>query len=58
MLQGFIHPAARFRLAGLLAAAGEREEAREHYRIFLDTFTDPDPELQWMVDQARAALVG
>jgi len=55
MLQGFIHPAARFKLAGLQARMGEVPAAREHYRIFLDTFTDPEPEFRWMVEEARQA---
>lgn len=56
ILQGFIHPAARFRLAGLYVETGEVEKAREQYRLFLDTFTDPDPEVQWMVEEARSRL--
>jgi len=55
MLQGFIHPAARFKLAGLYARMGDVQAAREHYRIFLDTFTDPEPEFRWMVEEARQA---
>jgi tetratricopeptide (TPR) repeat protein len=55
-LQGFIHPAARFRLAGLYVETGETEKAREQYRIFLDTFTAPDPEVQWMVEEAQSRL--
>lgn len=58
LIQGFIHPAARFKLAGLHARIGEVGEARKHYRIFLETFTDPDPEFQWMVTEARAAVEG
>jgi DNA-binding SARP family transcriptional activator/tetratricopeptide (TPR) repeat protein len=53
MLQGYIHPAARFKLAGLYQQLGDTERAREHYRIFLDTFTDPDPEFERMVEEAR-----
>jgi hypothetical protein len=56
MLQGYIHPAARFKLAGLFDQVGDAERAREHYRIFLDTFTDPDPDFEWMVEQARGRL--
>jgi len=58
MIQGFIHPAARFKLARLNGEVGDAEKAWDHYRIFLDTFTDPDPEFQWMVDEARAAMEG
>ena len=55
-LQGFIHPAARFKLAGLYAEVGDSAGAREQYRIFLDTFTDPDPDFEWMVEEAREGL--
>ena len=55
-LQGFIHPAARYKLAGLYGDVGNPEKAREHYRIFLATFTDPDPDLRWMVEEAGRAL--
>jgi len=55
-LQGYIHPAARFKLAGLYADVGNPGKAREHYRIFLDTFTDPDPDFRWMVEEARLGL--
>ncbi|MGW8265571.1 MAG: BTAD domain-containing putative transcriptional regulator [Longimicrobiales bacterium] len=56
MLQGFIHPAARFKLAGLYVQMGNARAAREQYRIFLDTFTDPEPDFQWMVGEARRGL--
>jgi DNA-binding SARP family transcriptional activator len=56
MLQGYIHPAARFKLAGLYAQVGNAGMAREHYEIFLDTFTDPEPEFEWMVEEARRGL--
>lgn len=55
-LQGYIHPAARLKLAGLLAGVGNVAEAREHYRIFLDHFNDPDPDVEWMVERARQGL--
>lgn len=56
MLQGYIHPAARFKLAGLYAEAGDTGRARHHYRVFLDTFTDPEPDFAWMVEEARRGL--
>jgi len=56
MLQGFIHPAARFKLADLYARVGDTPAAREQYRSFLETFTDPDPEFRWMVEEARDRL--
>lgn len=55
-LQGFIHPAARFKLAGLYAEAGDAQDAREQYRQFLDIFTDPEPEFRWMVGEARRGM--
>ncbi|MCG6955969.1 MAG: hypothetical protein LJF04_08250, partial [Gemmatimonadetes bacterium] len=58
MIQGFIHPAARFKLAGLYAEMGNDGEARQQYRTFLDTFTDPEPEFRGMVHQAAAYLSG
>lgn len=56
LIQGFIRPAARFKLAGLYRDLGETDWAREHHRIFLDTFTQPEPEFRWMVEEARNAL--
>jgi hypothetical protein len=58
MIQGFIRPAARFKLAGLYAETGNPHKARDHYRIFLDTFTHPEPEFRWMVEEARAFVAG
>ena len=55
-LQGFIRPAARMRLARLYADTGQGALAQAHYAAFLATFTDPDPEVRWMVDEAQAAL--
>jgi tetratricopeptide (TPR) repeat protein len=40
----------------LLARLGRVEEARRHWRIFSETFTQPDPEVAHLVDEARAAL--
>ena len=31
-------------------------EVVEHYAAFLDAFTDPDPEFEWMVEEAQAEL--
>lgn len=56
LLQGFIHPAARLKLAGLYAQVGDVRAAREHYQIFLDTFTDPEPDFEWMVEEATRGL--
>ncbi len=56
MLQGYIHPAARFKLARLYAEVGDAEKSEAHYRAFLDLFTDPDPDYVWMVEEARSEL--
>ena len=37
-------------------ADSSRRRFEEHYLTFLDTFTQPDPEYEWMVTEARAAL--
>ena len=50
------YSAAHFRLGQLYAQVGRREETLDHFTIFLNTFTDPDPEYVWMVDEARAAV--
>jgi hypothetical protein len=47
---------AEFRLGKLSTQMGDYKRARRHYGIFLDTFTRPDPEYQWMVTEARQAL--
>jgi len=53
---GFFRPTARLKLGRLYAEVNDAERAREHYQAFLDTFTDPDPEYEWMVEQAREGL--
>jgi len=44
------------RLVLLYARMGRLQEARQHWEIFQQTFTDPDPELHPMIDEARQAL--
>lgn len=56
MLPGYVHPAARFKLARVYARIGDVEACREQYRAFLDVFTDPDPEWVWMVQEAKRAV--
>jgi len=56
MLQGYVLPAARFKLAGVYAQIGDVGKAEEQYRAFLDLFTNPDPELAWMVAEANGAI--
>ena len=42
--------------AEIYEQSGDAQRAIEHYRAFLALWTDADPELQPMVEQARAAL--
>jgi tetratricopeptide (TPR) repeat protein len=46
----------RFKLGQLHSEIQNSEAAAAHFTAFLEVFTDPDPEYQWMVDEARAAL--
>ncbi|MGH7566567.1 MAG: tetratricopeptide repeat protein, partial [Gemmatimonadota bacterium] len=43
-------------LAEIYEQSGDREQAIEHYRAFVGLWGDADPELQPMVQEARAAL--
>ncbi len=54
---GLPYSAAHFKLGQLYTQIGDTAKAIEHYATFLDTFTDPDPEYEWMVEQARAEVV-
>ena len=53
---GLTHSFARRRAALAYDQLGNRDEAIEHWRVFLNDFTDPDPDYQWMVDDARTEL--
>jgi tetratricopeptide (TPR) repeat protein len=44
------------RLVLLYARMGRLREARQHWEIFQQTFTAPDPELLPMIEEARQAL--
>jgi serine/threonine-protein kinase len=54
--RGFTHSFAHQRLVLLYARLGRPDDARRHWKIFSETFTNPDPELRHLVDEARAAL--
>jgi tetratricopeptide (TPR) repeat protein len=54
--RGLTHSFAHQRLVLLYARLGRLDEARRHWRVFSDTFTNPDPELVHLVDEAQAAL--
>jgi serine/threonine-protein kinase len=47
---------AKFRHARVLTRLGRADEGRSAWIAFLDVFTDPDPEYQWMVDEANESL--
>lgn len=57
LTKGLTFSFAEFRLGKLYTQWGDYKRARRHYGIFLDTFTRPDTEYQWMVTEARQALV-
>jgi hypothetical protein len=44
------------RLVVLYARMGRLEDARRHWKIFSETFTNPDPEVRHLIDEARDAL--
>lgn len=53
----FLAPA-QLRRAEIHDRRGERPQAAEHYRRFLELWQDADPELQPLVTQARQRLEG
>ena len=53
---GIPYAFAHRRLARLYTRMGQYDVAEEHWRAFLDVFTEPDAEVQWMVDEARAEV--
>ena len=50
---GFLDPRYVLRLAELLDEAGESEEAREHYRWFVELWEGADDRFQPLVRRAR-----
>ncbi len=56
-VRGLFSSFAHHRLVLLYARMGRLEDARRHWKIFEDIFTNPDPELRPMVEEARQALV-
>jgi hypothetical protein len=53
---GLTYSFAHRRAALLYGQIGNVEKAVEHWRAFLDAFTQPDPEFEWMVEEAQAEL--
>jgi hypothetical protein len=56
LIHGLPWPAAQLRLGHLSSELGDTARAAEHYQTFLSTFTDPEPEFRWMVEEAEAGL--
>ena len=54
--RGFTHAFAHRRAALLYGRLGETDKAIEHWRVVLEDFTDPDPDYEWMVEEARVEL--
>jgi tetratricopeptide (TPR) repeat protein len=54
---GLPYPAAHLKLGRLYREQGDTAQAKEHYRTFLSVFTDPEPEFQWMVEEAQVGLM-
>lgn len=54
-LRGITYPFAHRRLALWYSALGRRDQARKHWRTFLETVRTPDPELTPMQAEAREA---
>jgi hypothetical protein len=54
--RGLTHSFAHQRLVVLYARMGRVADARRHWQVLSTTFTQPDPEMQHFVDEARAAL--
>jgi len=55
-LRGLTHAFAHQRLVVLYARMSRLEDARRHWKIFSETFTNPDPEVRHLIDEAREAL--
>jgi tetratricopeptide (TPR) repeat protein len=51
-------PYAHQRLVMIYARMGRREDAEQHWRAFSAEFTNPDPEVKHLLDEARAAIAG
>ena len=54
--RGLVLPFAYQRLVLLSASEGRLADAQRHLKALTDMFTEPDPELRRLVDDARAAL--
>jgi hypothetical protein len=55
-MRGLAESFAHQRLVLLYARMGRLDDARRHWKIFSETFTQPDPEVAHLIDEARSAL--
>ena len=55
-LRGIVVPFAHRRLGLLYARMGRIEDAKRHWQILTTTVRTPDPEIQPLIAEARAAL--
>ena len=55
-LRGITVPFIHRRLVLLYARTGRLEDARRHWQVFSETVRTPDPEIQPLIAEARAAL--
>lgn len=53
-LRGLTHSFAHHRAAFLYGRLGQAKDAKRHREVFLRDFSDPDPELEWRVEEAQA----
>jgi tetratricopeptide (TPR) repeat protein len=53
---GITYSFAHRKAALLYSQLDDYDRAEEHWLAFLDAFTNPDPEYEWMVDEARSEL--
>jgi hypothetical protein len=53
---GLTYSFAHRKAALLYSQLEDYDRAAEHWLAFLDAFTDPDPEFEWMVEEARSEL--
>jgi hypothetical protein len=55
-MRGLAESFAHRRLVMLYARMGRLDDARRHWKVFSETFTQPDPEVAHLIDEARSAL--
>ena len=56
VMRPLLFPFAHHRLVLLYSRLGRRDDALRHWEIFQQTFTNSDPELHPMIEEARQAL--